>query len=712
AGMRFSTELKIYASFGVALGVVLLLGWLTYHSTQGSLSASQWVVHTLEVRDAIREVLHAVLDAESGRRGLFVTGDPEFRRQYEAAVDRIRPTVRRVCELTIDNPDQQQRAVKLGALVEARIALFTESYAASQPTNRAIASSEFMQRGQAETQFIRSLLDEMIKVEDDLLQARTTAASQSATRSIALLWAGCGFSVLMACLAIGVIHRDMTERGRIELALRQASHYTRSLLEASLDPLVTISPAGKITDVNQSTETATGCSRAELIGTDFSDYFTEPDRARTGYQQVFREGLVRDYALELRRQDGRVTSVLYNASVYRNKAGEIQGVFAAARDISERKRAEEELRRVSRYTRSLIEASLDPLVTIGPDGKITDVNTATEAATGLDRVQLVGTDFSDYFTEPAHARAGYQQAFREGYVRDYPLELRHRGGRLTSVLYNASVYRDERDTITGVFAAARDVTERKRAEERLKQTAAELARSNAELERFAYVASHDLQEPLRMVTSYLQLLARRYQGQLDANADEFIGFAVDGANRMKTLINDLLDYSRVGTRGKPFAPTDTEAVLARALANLSVAVCDSGATVTHDSLPTVKADDVQLTQLFQNLIGNAIKFRGAAPPVIHVSAVRVPGAWQFAVRDNGIGIDPQFNERIFIIFQRLHTSQEYSGTGIGLAICKKIVERHGGRLWVESAPGRGSTFFFTLPDHTAPSQPQPEEPKP
>ncbi len=485
-----------------------------------------------------------------------------------------------------------------------------------------------------------------------------------------------------------------------EEALRRANAYNRSLLEASLDPLVTIGPDGKITDVNAATELVTGCGRDALIGTDFSDYFTEPETARAGYRQVFRDGFVRDYALELRRADGHITSVLYNASVYRDEDGRVIGVFAAARDITERKRAEDALRRANLYNRSLLEASLDPLVTIGPDGKITDVNAATEAVTGRDRKNLIGTDFSDYFTEPDRAREGYLQVFRDGFVRDYALELRRADGHITSVLYNASVYRDEAGQVIGVFAAARDITERKRAEQEIRTYAEELRRSNQELEHYAYVASHDLQEPLRTISSFSQLLSRRYQGRLDSDADDFIAFIVEGATRMQRLINDLLAFSRIGTRGRPFTAVDCEDALRAAIENLGVAVAESDTTITHDPLPTVRADATQLTQLFQNIIGNAIKFRRPEePPRVHVSAQRQAAGWQLSVRDNGIGIDPQFFERIFVIFQRLHGRDDYPGTGIGLAICKKIVERHGGRLWVESEPGNSSTFHFTIPDH-------------
>lgn len=238
---------------------------------------------------------------------------------------------------------------------------------------------------------------------------------------------------------------------------------------------------------------------------------------------------------------------------------------------------------------------------------------------------------------------------------------------------------------------------RSRVEASLRRMALDLKRSNMELEQFAYVASHDLQEPLRMVTSYLQLLERRYRDRLDPDAADFIRFAVDGADHMKRLISGLLEYSRLGTGDRPFAPTDCEAALDRALANLTVAISESGASVTHDPLPAVMADAEKLVQLFQNLVGNGIKFRREAPPKVHLSAARSGEEWIFSVSDNGIGIEPKFAERIFVIFQRLHGRDDYPGTGIGLALCRKIVEQHGGRIWVESRPGEGSVFRFTLP---------------
>ena len=243
----------------------------------------------------------------------------------------------------------------------------------------------------------------------------------------------------------------------------------------------------------------------------------------------------------------------------------------------------------------------------------------------------------------------------------------------------------------------KEIAEVKRAREELKQLAAELERSNTDLQQFAYAASHDLQAPLRVIAGFINLIEKRYKGKLDEKADEFIAATVDGVNRMSMLIKDLLEYARVDTQRKTFEPTDCASSLNEALYDLQKVIEESSASVTYDSLPTVKADAVQLTSLFQNLISNAIKFRGNNLPEIHVSAVQKGNDWVFSVRDNGIGIDKKFAGKIFDVFERLHTREKYDGTGIGLAICKKIVERHGGKIWVESEPGKGSTFYFTIP---------------
>ncbi len=252
-------------------------------------------------------------------------------------------------------------------------------------------------------------------------------------------------------------------------------------------------------------------------------------------------------------------------------------------------------------------------------------------------------------------------------------------------------------TLSAIGSQMGQFIERKLAHEQLKQTSDDLARSNTDLQQFAYVASHDLSEPLRMIVSYLQLLNDRHRAHLNAEAQEFMGYAVDGAKRMQSMIHDLLAYARVDSRGREFKPIESEQALESALQNLKLVMQENAAVVLHDPLPPVRGDLIQLTQVFQNLISNAIKFHGPAPPQIEITVRQQNGEWLFAVKDNGLGIDQKNFERIFVLFQRLHTRQEYPGTGIGLAVCKKIIERHGGRVWLESKPGQGTTFFFTLP---------------
>jgi PAS domain S-box-containing protein len=379
---------------------------------------------------------------------------------------------------------------------------------------------------------------------------------------------------------------------------------------------------------------------------------------------------------------------------------QIAGAIANAQLFQERRRAEEALRQSEEKYRTILENIEDGYYEVDLAGNITFFNDSICRISGRTKEELMGMNNLEY-TDPENAKKLFQtfnQVYRTGEPRRaLDWEIIRKDGTKRCMEASISLQKDSSGNPIGFRGIVRDITERKRAEEVLKEKTEELARSNKDLEQFAYVASHDLQEPLRMVTNYVQLLARRYQGKLDSDADEFIGFAVDGAVRMWKLINDLLTYSRVGMRGKELEPIDCETVLNQSLNNLKMAIEEKGAVVTHDPLPTVMADNPQLELLFQNLIGNAIKFQGNEPSRIHVSASRNGSGWTFSVRDNGIGIAPEYAERIFIIFQRLHRRKEYPGTGIGLAICKKIVERHGGYIWVESEVGKGATFYFTLP---------------
>ena len=387
----------------------------------------------------------------------------------------------------------------------------------------------------------------------------------------------------------------------------------------------------------------------------------------------------------------------------------ITGVTVFMQDLTARRREEEALRNNAEIFRIIFERSTMGKVITAPDGMLLQLNETFANLLGYSIAEMKRFNFAD-ITHPddiAESQARMQAMFAS-YDATCRVEKRylHKNGKIIWADVSSTLMRDSTGAPLYFITSIADISERKHAEEQLRKFAAELQRSNQELEQFAYVASHDLHEPLRMIAGYTQLLARRYQGQLDANADEYIGYVVDGVKRMQGLISDLLLYARVTTHGKPFAPTDCNQVLAQSLANLQVAIAESGATVTSDPLPVVMADANQLIQLFQNLIANAVKFHGQEAPQVHVSARKAQWAsadaetvdgWEFAVRDNGIGIDPLFAERIFVVFQRLHTRSEYPGTGVGLAIAKRIIERHGGRIWVESQPGHGAAFYFDIP---------------
>jgi PAS domain S-box-containing protein len=366
-----------------------------------------------------------------------------------------------------------------------------------------------------------------------------------------------------------------------------------------------------------------------------------------------------------------------------------------------RKRAERDLRASEARFRSLTALSSDWYWEQDEQFRLTFMSSLLSERTGLDATSYIGRRRWDQpalnLTEADWDRHRAQLERHEPFS-DFEMERTGPDGNPVWLSISGEPVFDEDGHLRGYRGVGRDITERKRAQAVLRAAYDELARSNAELQQFAYVASHDLQEPLRMIGSYTQLLERRYIDKLDQDAREFMNFIVDGATRMKQLIEDLLAYSRVGTRGKELMPVPAQVALDKALLNLRATIESSGAAITHDSLPEVTADDTQLVQLLQNLIGNAIKFRKKdEPPRIHVGVQDSGGEWRFCVADEGIGIETQYFERIFMVFHRLHTRDEYPGTGIGLAICKKVIDRHGGRIWLESAPGKGSKFYFTLP---------------
>jgi PAS domain S-box-containing protein len=510
---------------------------------------------------------------------------------------------------------------------------------------------------------------------------------------------------------------DISERKHAEQALRRLA----DIIDASGDAIFAVTPTGEITSWNPGAEQLYGYSAAEAIGTRLGR-LVAPDRAPRDQEVLIRalNGVrLADHDTEQLRKDGTVVPVSLSISPIRGSSGALAGASVIARDRSERKRAEERLREVQEAFRTAFEDSpigmalfsADPAA----DGQLLQVNSSLCSITGYGPDELLRTSLHAV-THPLdqEQELTFAEDLLAGRIPNYQLEKRfvRRDGTPVWVMHNVSTVHDRAGALLYGIAQVQDITERKRAEEglahvaaELEQRAVELERSNADLAQFAYVASHDLSEPLRMVSSYVQLLERRYGDKLDDDAHEFIDFAVDGVNRMQRLIDDLLAYSRVGTSEYELEQVDLSALVDDTLGGMRATVSDSGAIVTHSGLPTVTGDPRQLRQLFQNLISNGIKFVEDGPPRVEVSAARDGRDWQFCVADNGIGIDPQHADRIFAVFKRLHGRDAYPGSGIGLSICKRIVERHQGRIWVEEnvegGESGGSRFCFTIPvtDH-------------
>jgi PAS domain S-box-containing protein len=485
---------------------------------------------------------------------------------------------------------------------------------------------------------------------------------------------------------------------------KEAGAKYRGLLEAAPDAMVVVDQQGEIVLLNVQAEKTFGYSRDELIGQQVRNIVPE------GFaERLIADGL-RSAADAMAQQIGtgiELTGLRKNGSVFpieimlsplENAEGIL--VTAAIRDISVRKDAEKRLAHMESRYRGLLEAAPDAMVVVNQLGEIVLLNVQAEKQFGYLRDELFGQPVKNIIPEGFAERliADGLRSAAEALAQQIGTGIELTGRRKDGSVFPIEIMLSPLENAEGILvtAAVRDITRRKAAEANLLQKMVELNRSNEELGQFAYIASHDLQEPLRMVASYTQLLSRRYKGRLDSDADEFIAFAVDGANRMQRLIQDLLSYSRVGTEGRALVDTSSEKALQLALANLGDAIEQSAALVTHDPLPAVIADETQLVQLFQNLVGNAIKYQRAGIPRVHISAARAEAKWMFSVNDNGIGIDAKYLQKIFGMFQRLHKRGEFVGTGIGLAICKKIVERHQSHITVESTPGVGSMFRFAL----------------
>lgn len=665
-------------------------------------------------------ILKLLVDMETGLRGYLLTNDNQFLDPYTQAQQVFDREYQHLNDLVTDDLQQTNR------LSDAWVNIVDWRQSAAQTlANRLngsnqINTADLLDRKQL-MDSIRQTLADFVNAENHLRDDRI-ANTQSNIQFVIISVIAVGL-VVGAILAVIILRQlvrlsqsyqqalDLSERHANEMLLQQ--EWLRGVLSSIGDGVIATDMAGNITFINPITNDLTGWPINEAVGKHITQVYrvehVEMVPAQSSPQDSTHSS---NNTKQLIARDGRTIPIEDNLTYIKDAHGAPVGTVMVFHDISRRRMMEQKRAEMD----AMLEAQRQRLSNIietvpgifwenqydaqAEKTRPVFVSAYIESMLGytVDEA-LADPDFWYKLIAPEDLQkaiddsAKVRQSGTTGVVSFHAI---HKDGHYVDVDAHMTSIMEGGKSV-GTRGVMMNVTERQRLLNAQTRYANMLRRSNEQLQQFAYITSHDLQEPLRMVISYLQLLERRYANALDSDAHEFIAYAVDGAARMKELIAGLLQYSRLDGDQDTYDQVAVQEILDRALANLSVAISDSHARITHDPLPQLQADSLQLTQLFQNLIGNAIKFRGKEPPTIHVGAARKGEEWQFSIRDNGIGIAPEYQGRIFAIFQRLHTRTEYTGTGIGLAICKKIVERHNGRIWVESEVDKGSTFYFTLP---------------
>ncbi|MBW4612589.1 MAG: PAS domain S-box protein [Desmonostoc vinosum HA7617-LM4] len=740
--MKKLSEKFVVGGFSLALVLLCSAGAVSYLSIQRLAQEKQWVIHTHQVLESLDHMYIGLSNAESAQSSYILTGKLNHQRIYFEGKQKVYQEIQALRTLTIDNYHQQNRLNTLQPLIVQQFALLEQSIKLFEQTGLAkLSQITISEQGITIRQQIQAIRQTMDDEEQALLQERTASTDTRFYQIIIVI----SLVYVLSFVLLMMVYLLLQKQIRINKALSQeairleqqaAKAKLADILETITDAFVALDCDSCYTYVNQKAGQLLNRRPEDMIGKNIWELF--PEAVGEQFYQSYCQAVAKQQVIRIEAYystwERWFENCFYPSS---------EGLSIFFQDITSSKLAEIALEENERRYRSLVVATSQAVWIADASGMPRDFD-SWKTLTGQSDGEIQGRGWLDaihpqeqnltklLWTEALATKNLYQAEHR---VRVADGSYRFFAARAVPVF-------DANHEIQEWVGTYTDITDRKLAEQALKQTKVELEikvhertaelqklneelkRSNQELEQFAYVASHDLQEPLRAVTGYTQLLEQEYRHKLDDSAQEYFAYIVDGAKRMQRLIQDLLAYSRVGTRGQQFTSVDCNSALNSALSNLHVAIAESQAIITHEPLPKLFADKTQLVQLFQNLIGNAIKFCRETPQ-IHIGVVKGDGKnscdllvstrlkssilhqyehsytpceneWLFWVQDNGIGIKPQYLERIFDVFRRLHTRREFSGTGIGLAICKKIVERHGGRIWAESQPTVGTIFYLTL----------------
>jgi PAS domain S-box-containing protein len=680
----------------LAMAVMFSRDWVRYRR------ASANADHTRGILESAPRLFSTIQDAETGQRGYLLTGEEKYLTPYYVAIQLASGEMARLKSLLTRLGDHPEEALRLSSLVDQKLAELQETIELRR--NRGLQAAlavVLTDRGKLLMDQIRELCAGIQKREYSALIDGSREEEDLARQTELLMISGSLILFVFLIAASVTTDRAIHARDQSLGETREARDLLQTTLTSIGDAVIATDSEGRIEFANPTARSLLRSGDADLAGRPLDHLFrivNEHTRAsvESPVAKVIREGTVVGLANHtiLIAQDGTEIPIDDSGAPVRGPNGKIRGTVLVFRDITERKRAEEAIRLLA----NVVESSDDAIISKDLNGLVTSWNKGAERLFGYSADEMFGRPISAIAPPD---RTGEMPAILERIKRGERVEnfesvRRAKDGRLVNVSLTVSPILDASGKIVGASKIARDITERTLAEQSIAQHAARLARSNANLQQFSYAASHDLQEPLRTVVTFTQLLADRYGEKLDGDANEFMSYVISAATRMRLLITDLLTYSRtVHHEDVPLKEVTLNDAVDLAAYNLQLAIQESGAVLEAGPLPTVYADKVQMIQLFQNLMSNAIKYRNKDSPAIRITAEQKGEAWVISVCDNGIGIPAEYQEYVFGVFKRLHGNAQ-AGTGVGLAICKSIVERHGGRIWVESEPGQGSTFKFSI----------------